>query len=57
MSKFRARHPQICPEHTQPLWVYSSQVSLEMEQAGIRLIGQKTTDHGYIIESFLQTPR
>jgi hypothetical protein len=53
MSKFRPRNPQICPENTQPLWVYSSQVSLEMQQAGIRLIGQKAADHGGIIESFL----
>ena len=53
MSKFRLGNPQIFPEHTQPVWVYSNQITLKMGRTGIQLIGQKAADHGRIIESFL----
>jgi hypothetical protein len=53
MSKFRPGNPQIFPGHTQPVWVYSNQITLKVAHTGSQLIGQKAADHGRIIESFL----
>ena len=53
MSKFRPGIPQIFPEHTQPVGVYSNQITLKMGHTGIQLIGHRAADFGRIIESFL----